>query len=145
MVDLVTLARTLHGHVGLLAAIALLHPALTLRPGPLRPGTKWSVVLAAALTTGSVGAGFALYGRYRLLDKPLLLEHATRAAGLFETKEHLAFYTWVLAGAGCALVFAASDPASRRLARFAFGAAAALALTVGAIGSFVASVPLPLP
>ncbi|MDP2305130.1 MAG: hypothetical protein Q8P18_03805 [Pseudomonadota bacterium] len=147
MIDLVTLARTLHGHLGLLAAIALLHPAITLRPARmaqagLRPGTRWSVALATALVTATVSAGWGLYPGYRAVDKPRLLRGAFEVALLFETKEHLAFYAMVLAWGGCALVFGpapASSPAARRIARLFFGASAALAVTVGVLGSVVAS------
>ncbi|MES2644864.1 MAG: hypothetical protein V4850_35585 [Myxococcota bacterium] len=144
MIDLVTLARTLHGHLGLLAAIALVHPAITLRPprsaaASLRPGTRWSVALATALVTITTLGGWWLYPGYRVVDKPRLLQGAFEVAMLFETKEHLAFYALVLAWGGCALVF--GPPGGRRVARLCFGASAALAVTVGILGSMVASSP----
>lgn len=142
LIDLVAFARTLHGHLGLLAAIALLHPAITLTPartpgGKLRPGTRWSVALAATLVTGTFAAGWVLYPGYRQVDKPRLLQGAFPIAQLFESKEHLAFYAVVLAWGGCALVFAA--PSARAAARVCFGAAAVLTLLVGVLGSVVAS------
>ncbi len=146
MIDPVALARTLHGHLGLLAAIALLHPAITLGPGrALRPGTRWSVGLATALVTATVLGGWWLYPGYRAADKPRLLQEAFGVAMLFETKEHLAFYALVLAWGGCALVFGTGSPArpmspaSRRTARLCFGASAGLAVTVGVLGSIVGS------
>jgi hypothetical protein len=141
MFDPVALARTLHGHAGLLAAVALLHPAITLKPTPLRPGTRWSVALATALLTGTVVAGWALYPEYRRADKPLLLQHQFAVAQLFETKEHLAFFALILGWTGCALVFAAEGEA-RRLARMCFGLAAGLVLVIGVLGSLVGSAPL---
>lgn len=142
LIDLVAFARTLHGHLGLLAAVALLHPAITLAPprtpgGKLRPGTRWSVALATALVTGTFAAGWALYPGYRQVDKPRLLQGAFPIARLFESKEHLAFYAVVLAWGGCALVFAV--PGARGAARACFGGAAALTLLVGILGSIVAS------
>lgn len=147
MIDLVAFARTLHGHLGLLAAIALVHPAITLRPprsaaAGLRPGTRWSVALATALVTMTTLGGWVLYPGYRAVDKPRLLQGAFEVAMLFETKEHLAFYALVLAWGGCALVFGpARAVGARRIARLCFGAAAGLAVTVGILGSMVASSP----
>lgn len=144
MIDPVQLARTLHGHLGLLAAVALLHPALLLPDAaPLRRGTRWSTALATALLTATVAAGFGLYPGYRAHDKPLLLIEAFPVAQLFETKEHLAFYALALGWSGCALAFHGHDARARRLARRCFGLAAALAFTVGLLGSVVASVSLP--
>ncbi|MFZ5475482.1 MAG: hypothetical protein ACOZNI_01800 [Myxococcota bacterium] len=137
MIDPVELCRTLHGHVGLLAAVALAHPALTLRDTPgLRRGTRWSVALATALVTVTVVAGWALYGGYRRHDKPAILQEAPAVAALFETKEHLAWYALALSWAGLGLVFWARRP---RPARLCFAMAAALALAVGILGSVVGS------
>jgi hypothetical protein len=144
VIDLVALARTLHGHLGLLAAVALLHPAVALRPqGPVRRGTRWSVILATTLLTATVVAGWVLYPGYRRVERPPLFQLAPQVAYLFESKEHLAFFALVLAWAGCALVFVPAEPAARRLARFSFGAAAAISLVVGVLGSIVASTPVP--
>lgn len=140
MIDLVALARTLHGHCGLLAAVALLHPAITLRgTARLRPGTRWSVVLATALVTLTAAGGWLLYPGYRAGHKQELLRDAFPIAQLFESKEHLAYYAVVLAWTGCVLVWAAPEGGARRLARFAFGASAGLTLVVGVLGSVVAS------
>ncbi|MDP2317664.1 MAG: hypothetical protein Q8P41_32560 [Pseudomonadota bacterium] len=157
MIDLVALARTWHGHVGVLAAIALLHPAITLRPASargaaggsgaavgarLRAGTRWSVALATALVTLTTFAGWWLYPGYRATEKPRLLQEAFPVALLFETKEHLAFYALVLAWAGCALVFGPAGAASRRIARLCFGASAGLVIVVGVLGTVVGSADL---
>ena len=140
MIDPVTLARTWHGHLGLLAAIALLHPAITLRGSArLRPGTRWSVAGATALLTATTALGWWLYPGYRAADKPVLLREAFPLAMLFETKEHLAFYALALGWAGCGLALATTETRARRLARFAFGAAALLTVTVGVLGTVVGS------
>ncbi len=144
MIDLVALLRTFHGHLGLLAAVALAHPAVTLRGAArLRPGTRWSVGFATVLVTLTTGLGWWLYPGYRSVDKPRLLREAFPVAMLFETKEHLAWYALALAWAGCALALrsggATPDARARRLARIAFGMSAALTLAVGVLGSIVAS------
>lgn len=140
VIDPVTLARTWHGHLGLLAAIALLHPAITLRGAArLRPGTRWSVAGATALVTAATGLGWWLYPGYREADKPRLLQEAFPVALLFETKEHLAFYALALAWGGCGLALATEGARARRAARFCFGAASALAITTGVLGAIVGS------
>lgn len=140
MIDPVSLARTFHGHLGLLAAVALAHPAWTLRGAArLRPGTRWSVAGATALLTLTFAAGWWLYPGYRGADKPRLVREALPVALLFETKEHLAFYAVALAWAGCGLALATTGAGPRRAARFAFGAAAVLTLVVGVLGSVVGS------
>jgi hypothetical protein len=139
VIDPVELARTLHGHAGLLAAVALLHPALTLRDdAAMRRGTRWSVALATGLLTVTTLAGWALYAGYRRLDKPVLLRDAPGLALAFETKEHLAYYALALAWAGLGLVWWARRG---RVARLCFAMSSALTLTVGILGSVVASGP----
>lgn len=138
------LARTLHGHIGLLAAMSLVHPAVSLRDdGAMRKGTRWSVILATALTTLTIAAGVWLYPTYRSEDKPVLMRGAFEIARLFETKEHLALFVGVLAWAGCALALGVKDPRAGRAARTCFRAAAVLAFVVGGIGSVVGSVSVP--
>jgi hypothetical protein len=133
--DPVTFARTLHGHCGLLAAIALFHPALTLHgDAPLRRSTRIGVVLATTLLSLTVVGGWLLYPGYREGDKRRLLTDAPVVARLFETKEHLAWYALVLAWAGLLLVLAGTG---RPAARTCFGIAAGLAFLVGMLGSAV--------
>lgn len=137
MFDANLLARTLHGHLGLLAAAALLHPAIALRPAGLRPGTRWSVVLATTTLTATYAAGWVLYPGYRSDHRRILLHEAFPLAMAFETKEHLAFHALCLAWTGCALVLLTNEARSRHIARLAFGAAAVLTVGVGALGSVV--------
>jgi hypothetical protein len=132
VLDLVALARTTHGHLGLLAAVALLHPALTLRPGPLRRGTRWSAGLATGLLTAVLAGGAALYPAWRHEERPRLWQHAPWLGRLFETKEHFAFYALVLSWCGLLLLFRGGDAAG---ARRAYIGAAALAWVVGTIGT----------
>jgi len=139
MIDPVALLRTLHGHAGLLAAVALLHPALTLK-GPARSkGTRWSLGLSTGLATATVIGGWLLYPGYRDGVKPRLLHEAFPLAMAFETKEHLATFALVLAWTGCGLALGTGDRDAHRPARICYGAASALAFTVGILGSVVAS------
>ena len=141
-----TLSRiliALHGYMGVLCAVALLHPAILMRRGQaLSRGARWSIALTTLSTIAAFGLGIFMYEDYRNQVKRDLFRISSQTGLLFETKEHLAFYALVLAWTGCALVFAAPEDDARRLARLAFGASAALVLAVGAMGSIVASVPL---
>jgi hypothetical protein len=137
--DLVALARILHGHCGLLASIALFHPAWTLSgAAPLRRSTRISVVLATALISVTEVWGWCLYPGYRDGTKRRLLIRAFEMAQLFETKEHLAWFALALAWTG-AVVALRGPVGLRRTARLCFALAAGLALTVGLLGSVVAA------
>lgn len=137
MFDPVLFARGIHGHVGLLAAVACVHPAVTLRgTARLRRGTRWAAALATALVTITVVGGWLLYPGYRTGHKRELLHGAMWLARLFETKEHLGFYALVLALAGGVL---ATVPEGRPSARVCYGAAGALAVVTGVLGSLVAA------
>src|SRR5690606_10198962 len=87
-----SLLESIHGHLGVLATAALLHPALLLRTGrPLSRGARWSLGLTAALTSAAFGLGLTIYEPYRtLVRRRIFLEDPT-AGWLFETKEHLAY------------------------------------------------------
>jgi hypothetical protein len=140
---LLRLLEHVHGHLGWLAAAVLVHPAVVLRDRRRRAH------LAVALATGSVTAGAALglflYVYWRELLKQEVFFEAPAIGLLFERKEHLAFGAVGLSWAGAGAYFAAprATPAVgqtlRTIAFRAFVAAAALALAVAAIGTFVAA------
>jgi hypothetical protein len=135
--------ESVHGHLGVLAAIALLHPAILLRDGrPLTRGLRSSVGLSTALTGLAFAFGVASYDSYRELVKRDLFLLDPAAGLLFETKEHLAYVTLALAiGAGAAALLApASATGTRRMAARVYAAAALGCLTVVALGTWVASV-----
>lgn len=138
MFDLTELLRSLHGHVGVLAAAALAHPAFLLRPGA-RPsrGVRLAAGAASTLTLLCFSAGWALYPGYRRSPKPTLLREAPDLARSFETKEHLAFYVLVLALVGAALVLRSPGPGALRAARWCYGVASVLAFVVAGLGSAV--------
>jgi hypothetical protein len=139
-------ARTLehvHGHLGWLAAAALVHPALLLR----NPRRRADLAVAGAITlvtfAGALGAW--LYGPYRDRLKQSIFIDAQAVGYLFERKEHLAFGAVLLAWAAALAYFGAarcSDdvrPPLRAIAHRAFVAAAILAIVSAGLGTAVAS------
>ncbi len=100
--------ETVHGHLAILAMIALVHPAILLRRGlPLSRGATWSVALTTAVTVAAFTTGLSIYGRYREVVKPELVATHLGTALLFETKEHLAWAVVSMAvGAGLAALLA---------------------------------------
>lgn len=144
MFSAVEFLRILHGHVGLLAAALLLHPAFTLgrlKNGRPWPGLRWSAGLGTAAVTLTFALGWWLYPAYRAEQKPRLLADAHGLAMAFETKEHLAFYAVALALGGAGLLWLGETRESRRLCRWCYGLAGALVavnvLLGSAVGSFV--------
>ncbi|MBO6937149.1 MAG: hypothetical protein JJ863_19420 [Deltaproteobacteria bacterium] len=140
------LLESLHGHFGILAAVALMHPAWLLRRGkPLSRGARWSVGLTAVVTSVAFGLGLFIYEPYREIVKRQLFAFDRGAGWLFETKEHLAFAVIALTMGATVAAFATArqrTPEARRIRRFsaaAYGAAAVLCLVVVALGTYVAS------
>lgn len=141
--DPVRLVAHVHGHLGWLAAAALVHPAIVLR----RPERRAHLAVASATVLVTLGAalGVWLYPAYRESVRPLVFA-ASRALGLaFERKEHLAFGAVFLAWAGAAAYVGAlrADPALRatlrRASHRAFVAAAVLAVAAATLGTAVAA------
>jgi hypothetical protein len=141
-IDTLRLAEHVHGHVGWLTAALLVHPAIVLRSPKRR--AHLAVGLATAAVTIVAALGAWLYVAYRARLKQPIFTEAPLVGLAFERKEHLAFGAVLLAWAGCAAYFAApgaSDAVRLRLRRIAFCAfiaAAALAIVVAAIGTWVA-------
>jgi hypothetical protein len=140
--DTLRLFEHVHGHLGWLAAALLVHPAIVLRNRRRR--AHLAVGLSTAAVTVAGGLGAWLYVAYRERLKQPIFIHAPGVGLLFERKEHLAFGAIVLAWAGCAAYFAApraSEPVRetlRTIALRAFVSAAALAILVAALGTYVA-------
>jgi hypothetical protein len=135
--------ESLHGHLGVLAVAALVHPAILLWRGkPLGARTKLAVGLAAGLTLFALASGLVVYGDYRARVRPELFRASHVAGLLFETKEHLAFAACALAlgAAAGALVAPRGSAPLRRAAAALFAVAAALALTTAGLGTYVAAV-----
>ncbi len=135
--------QSIHGHLGMLAAAALLHPAIVLRRGrPLGYRGRWAVSLSTAFTLLAYSAGIAIYADYRNLVKRALFHENLHAGMLFETKEHLALAVVCLALGGlvAALVAPPRARALRRAAAITYALAAALCLLTGGLGVYVTSV-----
>jgi hypothetical protein len=137
------LLESMHGHLGVLAAVALLHPAILLRRGlPLSRGGRWAVGLTGVVTALAFGLGVGIYEAYRELVKRSLFQADREVGLLFETKEHLAWAVVSLAVGGVAAAFLAGprDRDLRRGAALAFALAALLCFVVVGLGTYVASV-----
>jgi hypothetical protein len=142
-IDPLRLLVRVHGHMGWLAAIALVHPAIQLR------STKRKAHLSVALAVGFVSAVFCLgvvmYPDYRDRLRQSLFQQAPSIGYLFERKEHLAYGAVLLAWAGAAAYFGALRAIGdvreslRRAAHWAFVAAAALAVVTATLGIIVAA------
>ena len=137
------LLETVHGHLGVLAAAALLHPAILMRRGAaLSYRSKWAVMLSTAFAVAAFGSGLVVYPAYREAVRARLFLQSTAAGFLFETKEHIAFAVIALAIGGCTCAMAApkADAHLRQSAAWLFAAGAGLCLTVVALGSYVTAV-----
>ncbi len=141
--DSLRLQEHVHGHLGWLAAIALVHPAIILR----RPKRKahLSVGLASGLVTVVGWLGVGIYPAYREKLRQPIFADSLFYGYLFERKEHLAFGAIVLAWAGTVAYTAAvrargeGVAALRRAAHVAFVASAGLALVAAVLGTLVAA------
>ena len=141
----IALFETVHGHLGVLAAAALAHPAILLRKGqPLSRGARWAVGLTTLAVTLAFASGLAIYAAYVAQVRPWLFRASARAGLLFETKEHVAFIVVASAlGAGACALLAPRDARGRELRRLAavvYAVGALLCLAVTALGSHIASV-----
>jgi len=137
------LLESIHGHLGVLAAIALIHPAILLRNGrPLSRGMRWSVGLTTAVVMLAFGMGLFIYEDYREIVKPVLLLSHHDAGMLFETKEHFAWGVLTSAlGAGVAAWVAPRDAKRlRQIAAAFYAVAAVLCLATVGLGTYIASV-----
>lgn len=136
------LLEAIHGHLGVLAAAALLHPAILLWRGrPLSRGMGWAVGLSTTMTALAFGGGLVIYEAYRAEVKRRLFFESRMAGLLFETKEHLAYAVVALAVGGlvCALAAPRTDADLRRLAARLYAVAAVLGIVVVSLGTIVAS------
>jgi hypothetical protein len=142
--DLARVGEHLHGHLGWLAAIALVHPAILLRRSGRR--AHLSVGLAVALATLAGALGASLYPAYRETLRQPIFAQAPGIGYLFERKEHLAFGVLLLAWAGAVSYVAASKCADvgvrdalQKAAHWAFVASAVLGVVTALLGTIVAS------
>ncbi len=135
--------EAIHGHLGILAAAALIHPALLLRAGkPLSSRQRLVVAACALLVVAVFGSGLLLYPEYVTQVKVGLFLRSVRAGQLFETKEHLAYAVLcnTLGASACALLAPKQSRGLRRAAAVLFAVGAALCLLVVGLGIYIAAV-----
>lgn len=143
LIDPVRIQEHVHGHIGWLAAISLIHPAIVLRRTKRR--AHLAVGLAVGMVTLAGGLGVSMYPDYRDRLRQSIFQHAKVIGYLFERKEHLAFGAFLLAWAGTGAYLAAmklegdTRERLRRAAHWAFVAAAAMAVVTAALGTLVAA------
>ncbi len=142
-VELLRVAEHVHGHLGWLAAIALVHPAILLRRTPRRAHLAVGLAVAGVTAVGAIGV--ALYGDFRDRLRQSIFAGAPAMGYLFERKEHLAFGAILFAWAG-GIAYAAATRVDgdvrvslRRAAHWAFVASAAMAVVAAAFGTVVAA------
>jgi hypothetical protein len=142
-IDPVRLLVRVHGHLGWLAAIALVHPAILLRNRKRK--AHLSVGLAVGVVTTVFLLGVAMYADYRDRLRQSIFQQAPTIGYLFERKEHLAYGAVLLAWAGAAAYVGATRvegntrESLRKAAHWAFVAAAALAVGTATLGILVAA------
>jgi hypothetical protein len=141
---LLRVLERVHGHLGWLTVVALVHPAILLR-NPRRRA-RLSVLLATSLAIATSLLGATIYPEYRSRLKQHIFIEAPRIGWLFERKEHLAVGVVSFAVAGCLAHLSQplfGDEQTRgtvaRLAHHAFIAAFVLGVLVGILGVAVAS------
>lgn len=140
---LLRILETVHGHLAILAAAALIHPAISLRRGrPMTRGRRWSVALTTLFVVLAFGTGVAIYGDYREVVRRDLWLTDPVAGLLFETKEHIAWAVLTLSlGAGAAAFVAPKDAREmRQAAAIVYAVAAAICIVTIALGTYVAAV-----
>jgi hypothetical protein len=141
--DALRLLEHIHGHVGWLSALALVHPAILLRRTQRR--AKLAAAAATILSTLTAAMGAMMYASYRIQIKPLLFAEAPALGWAFERKEHLGTAAVMLAWGGLASHHAAHSPKSghnvrlARVAHVSYVAAAASAVLAATLGVVVAS------
>jgi hypothetical protein len=143
-IDPMRILEHVHGHLGWLCAVALLHPAILLRNPRRRAHLAVALAVTFVTVTGALGA--YLYGPYRDHVKQGLFIAAPKIGFMFERKEHLAFGAILLAWAGGIAYVAAvraEEPVRTPLRQFAFrafGFSCALAVCSAVLGVVVAVV-----
>jgi hypothetical protein len=142
-IDPLRVWERVHGHLGWLAALALLHPAILLRR--YKRKAHLAVGLAVGIVTAVFGIGAAIYPAYREKLRQHIFIEGRPVGYLFERKEHLAFGAVMLAWAGAFSYVAATrmeGPAReslRRAAHWAFVAAAVLTIITASFGVAIAA------
>jgi hypothetical protein len=137
------LAERVHGHLGWLAAIALVHPAILLRNNKRK--AHLSVAFAVGTITTVFTVGCLIYGAYRDTLRQHIFQEGAPIGYLFERKEHLAWGALLLAWAGGFAYVAAmraegrTRESLRRASHWAFVIACLLALVTASLGIVISA------
>ena len=140
--DTLRIEEHVHGHLGWISAVALVHPAILLRRTKRRADLAVGLSLVLISATGLLGV--FLYTPYRDALRHSIFVDAPAVGYLFERKEHIALGAIGLAWAGAAAYVGAAclDGAPRdslrRAAHWAFVASACFALVAAVLGTIVA-------
>lgn len=144
MIEPLRVLERIHGNLGWISALALLHPAWLLRRRDRK--AKLACILATALVTLSGGLGAWIYPDYRVQLKQGIFIKAPSIGWLFERKEHLGLGAVVLAWAGLSAHLGALASRERKLrhplaqaAHISYVAATGMAWITGILGIWVAS------
>ena len=130
----------IHGHIGILALAVLLHPVLTLpRRSKISRGMRWTLWLAVLLLGLTYALGWWIYPDYRLLEKPDLIRQHIVLAKLFESKEHLAFFSLVCGFSGAAIALKQKNKDDWRVAWLLLLLGWILGVVVAGLGIAVAA------
>lgn len=130
----------IHGHLGLLAVILLVHPMILLFRGHTSRARRVAAPALVCLAL-SFGLGLWIYPHFREEVKPFMAVRAPAALYWFGVKEHLAWLCVCLAVGGAALL-RAGVPETLVLAKVFLSLAALLGLWVAVLGVWVAAWPL---
>ncbi len=142
-IDPLRIAERIHGHLGWLAAIALLHPAILLRNRSGKRTFPW--VWRSAASRRSSPSDASSTGRTGTSSGRRSSSRRRPIGYLFERKEHLAFGALLLAWAGALAYFAAARTEGptrdslRKAAHWAFVAACTLAIVTASMGIVIAA------
>lgn len=137
------LLESVHGDMGVLAAVALLHPAILMRKGKaLSKRTVLSVWLTAMVVVSAFATGLVIYPAYRQSVRADLFRASVTAGFLFETKEHIAYAVVALTLGATVTALSAPKEARRprQVAAILFALAAAICLFTVGIGSYLVAV-----
>lgn len=135
--------ESVHGHLGVLALAALIHPAILLRKGkPLSRRNRYAVIGSTLFAVLAFASGIVIYEQFRAEVKRPLFSASLKAGLMFETKEHIAFAvcTMSLGALVCALVAPKQSNGLRRAAALTYALAASFCIVVAGLGTYVASV-----
>ncbi len=132
-------------HVGVLAAVALLHPAILMRRGQqISRGMRWSIALSTGFAIAAFSLGIGIYESYRsTIKRGLFLIDVKSGLCCSRRKSDLQLLVVVSLATGaliCALVAPKEARSLRQAAAAAYLSAFIVATIVCVLGTYVAAV-----